>query len=293
MIKTLSIVGAGRLGRTLGRCLRELGWKIGILPGRTLARARKSTQIIGVGRAHVGITAELAASGTILLTVPDDAIAIVAHELACVGGESLRGSIVLNSSGALDAGALAAVRNCVAHAGSMHPLRTFSGVNYPPLERRVFTIEGDDKPVKFARCIARELGGILYNVSKKKKVICHAAGAFASGPGGARRDLMNTGMRRNEPVRVLVPLTRQVLENYEKLGAQKARTGPRSRGDYGVVSVHEDAFAKYQLEFLETCRVLCRQAARVLSSNREVVLGELDKISANLRFSIRAKGESA
>jgi len=98
---------------------------------------------------------------------------------------------------------------------------------------------------------------------------------------------MNTGMRRNEPVRALVPLTRQVLENYEKLGAQKAWTGPLS-----VVSAHGDALVKYQLEFLETCRVLCRQAARVLSSNREVVLGDLDKISASLRFSIKTKGET-
>lgn len=88
MIKTLSIVGAARVGRTLGRRLRELGWKIGIVPVRTLASTRKSTQFIGVGRAHAGITAELAASGTILLTVPDDAIAIVANELARVGGES-------------------------------------------------------------------------------------------------------------------------------------------------------------------------------------------------------------
>jgi len=56
MIRTLSIVGAGRVGRrTLGRRLRELGWKIGIVSGRTPASARKSAQFISVDRAHAGM----------------------------------------------------------------------------------------------------------------------------------------------------------------------------------------------------------------------------------------------
>lgn len=295
MIKTLSIVGTGRVGRTLGRRLQELGWRIGVVSARTLASARKGVQFIGAGRAQAGISTELTASRTILLTVPDDCIALVADELARIGGEGLRGKIVLHTSGALEAGVLAAVSSYGAHAGSMHPMQTFSGVNSPPLEGKVFAMEGDAGALKVARSIARSLGGIPYIVPREKKALYHAAGAFVSGHVLALEEtgvqmLMNAGLKRTEAMRALVGLTRQVLENYEKLGAQKAWTGPLSRGDYGVVAAHEEALERFEPEFLETYQVLCRQAARVLSPDRERVLHELRKSSESLRYSMKAKG---
>ncbi|PYU58495.1 MAG: DUF2520 domain-containing protein, partial [Acidobacteria bacterium] len=35
MERTLAIIGAGRVGRTLGRRLRELGWQIGAVVTRS------------------------------------------------------------------------------------------------------------------------------------------------------------------------------------------------------------------------------------------------------------------
>ena len=298
MPKTLSIVGAGRVGRAVGRRLRELGWRIGVVSGRTLASARRGVQFIGAGRGLAGITSELAASSTILLTVPDDAITRVAADLARVAGETLRGKVVLHASGAMGAEVLASVKACGAHIGSMHPLQTFSGTNYPPLEGRVFAIEGDVNAVQTARAIARTLGGIPHSIAGAKKPLYHAAGAFASGHVLALEEtgvqiLMSTGMRRSEAVRALVALTRQMLENYEKLGAQKAWTDPLSRGDYGVVTMHEEALAEYFPEFLETYQALCGQAGRVLSPDPEAVLNELNGISTSLRILTKAKGEPA
>ena len=45
-------------------------------------------------------------------------------------------------------------------------------------------------------------------------------------------------MKRGEAVRALLQLTRQVLENFERLGPRAAWTGPLARGDYDVVAVH-------------------------------------------------------
>jgi len=47
MEKTLAIIGAGRVGRMLGRGLRELGWKIGE------ASARRAVRFIGAGKADL------------------------------------------------------------------------------------------------------------------------------------------------------------------------------------------------------------------------------------------------
>ncbi len=298
MPKTLSIVGAGRVGRALGRGLHELGWKIGVVSARTEASARKGVRFIGAGQPAVGITPAVLGSRTILLTVPDDAIALVADELAHIGGEQLQGKVVLHASGALDAGVLAAVRNCGASVGSMHPLQTFSGTNRPALEGKIFAVQGDEKAVQVARRIARALGGIPYNIAGAKKALYHAAGAFAAGHVLALEEtgvrmLMNAGMKRGEAVRALVSLTRQTLENYEKLGAKQAWTGPLSRGDYGVVAAHEEALARFQPEFLEAYQAVNRQAARVLSANPGTMLDELEKISENSKEFIKSKREMA
>jgi predicted short-subunit dehydrogenase-like oxidoreductase (DUF2520 family) len=79
-----------------------------MVTARTEARARKAVRYIGAGSPAAGITPGLLGSETILLTVPDDAIAMVADESARVGGEQLKGKVVLHVSGALDAEVLAA-----------------------------------------------------------------------------------------------------------------------------------------------------------------------------------------
>src|SRR5215467_12799223 len=119
---TLAIVGAGRVGRALGRRLRESGWRIGSVVTRNLATARSAVRFIGAGSAQAGMSRRILSSAVILIATPDAAIPGTAEELARIGAEELRGKIVLHTSGALDASALNAVRDCGAAAGSIHPL---------------------------------------------------------------------------------------------------------------------------------------------------------------------------
>jgi predicted short-subunit dehydrogenase-like oxidoreductase (DUF2520 family) len=295
MIKSLAIVGAGRVGRALGQRLRETGWRITVVAARSEASAKRGARFIGGGRPVVGIPATLAAASAILLTVADDAIASVAEELARSAGVDLRGKVVLHTSGALDAAVLKPLRTCGAAVGSMHPLQSFSGVSVPSLEGRVFAIEGDELAVRTARRIARSLGGTPVGISGGKKPLYHAAGAFAAGlclameESGVRL-LMAAGLRRREAQRALLSLTRQVLENYEKLGPQKAWTGPLARGDFGVVAAHEDALGDLQPEFLHAYRAVNRLAAQVLSHDPAPMVRELDAICGNVKFAAKAKG---
>jgi predicted short-subunit dehydrogenase-like oxidoreductase (DUF2520 family) len=290
MVKSLAIVGPGRVGRALGRRLHELGWRIDILCGSTEASARKAARFIGAGRAYAGLTVQMLASRTVLLTVPDDAIERIADELAQIGGSEWRGKVVLHTSGALDSAVLSALKSCGAAVGSMHPLQTFSGLGVPALEGRVFGIEGDAAAVRIARSMARALGGTPVNMRAAKKVLYHAAGAFAAGHLLAMEEagvqlLMSAGLKRAAAVRALLSLTRQVLDNYEKLGPHHAWTGPLSRGDYGVVASHELALREYRPEFLEVYQAVNRLAARVLSQKPTATLRELETISESEQVS--------
>jgi len=298
MVESLSIVGAGRVGRALGRRLRELGWKIGVVCARSEASARNAVRFIGAGRPQAGVTVQALTSGVVLLTVPDDAIPAVASELAQIGGDEWRGLIVLHTSGALDSTVLSPLKSCGAAVGSMHPLQSFSGVGAPPLEGTVFGIEGDEPAVRVARCIARALEGTPVQLRAEKKALYHAAGALAAGHLLAMEEagvqlLMNAGITRAAATKALLSLSRQVLDNYEKLGPHYAWTGPLSRGDYGVVASHQDALQECRSEFLEAYQSVSRLAARVLSEQTETMLKELETISGRGQVSPKQKGDDA
>jgi predicted short-subunit dehydrogenase-like oxidoreductase (DUF2520 family) len=273
----MTIIGAGRVGRALGRRLHELGWKIGAVVTQNEASARKAVRFIGAGKARATLSREVLASRLILISTPDDAVVRVAEELARIGAEELRGNVVLHTSGALNSSALKAIRDCGACVGSVHPLQSFSGVTIPPLEGKVFAIEGDPAAIRLARQIVRALGGLPVQIAGGSKVLYHAAAAFAAGhvlavEESATRLLMLAGMKRGEAVRALLQLTRQVLENFERLGPRAAWTGPLARGDYGVVAAHLAAMKRLPREFWNAYAALNSLATLVLSPGSTGIL---------------------
>ena len=295
---TLAIVGAGRVGRALGHRLRELGWKIGAVVTSSETTARKAVRSIGAGRPHAHLTRQVLATQLILVATPDRELAETARELARIGAEELHGKIVLHTSGAVSSDILEAVRSCGAEAGSMHPLQSFSGVSIPPLEGKVFAIEGDRAAVRAARQIARSLGAIPVRVESSKKPLYHAAGALAAGSvlavlEGAAQLMTAAGMKRREAVRALLPLTRQVLENFERLGPRAAWTGPLSRNDYAVVAAHLEAMKEFPSELAEAYQALNRLAALVLAPDSQAMSEELGRVQGDRRANARSSGGEA
>jgi len=300
MAKTLAIVGAGRVGQSLGRRLKDQGWKIGAVTARSLASARRATRFIGAGKPYASLSRMVLVSRVILIATPDDAVPAVAEELARIGGEELAGRVVLHTSGALGSAVLDPVSRQGASAASIHPLQSFSGVGVPPFNGRVFTIEGSPAAVRVARQIARSLGGVPVLIAGGRKALYHAAASMAAGHAlaleeGATRLLMSLGMNRREALRALLPLTRQVLDNFERLGPHAAWTGPLSRHDYGVVAAHLAAMQELPAEFSAAYDALNRLVARVLEADTDAMHRELDRLSAvrNSKLKASALGSPA
>ena|SRR5271165_1287350 len=290
MLKSLAIVGAGRVGRALGKRLREQGWRIGAVVTRSQNGARNAVRFIGGGRACAAISREVLAARVIIIATPDDEIAAAARQIAelleAVSNSALHGKIVLHTSGALDATILKSLQQHGAAVGSMHPLQTFSGVGVPPLEGKYFAIEGDPVALRATRTIVRALGGKAVNIGAGRKSLYHAAAALAAGhvlavEEAATRMLMSAGMPRQQAVRALLSLTRQVLDNFERLGSRAAWTGPLARGDYRVIAAHEQALSELPAEYTTAYEALNRLAARVLATNTRSTLAHLDKLAAS------------
>lgn len=284
MAATVSIVGAGRVGRALPRRLRELGWNIGAVVTRSTRTARAAVRAIGAGTPYAKLTRRVLAADVVLLATPDDSLRAVAAELARLGGEEWRGKVVLHTSGALDRNALAKLAQCGAATGSLHPMQTFSGRGTPRLEGVVFGIEGDHRARQVARQIARALGGVPVAIEGRRKPEYHAAGALVASLGlglveAATRVLMELGFTRRHAARALLPLMRQMLENFERLGPHVAWTGPLSRGDYETVEKHLEALERFPREFRDAYAAVARLTARVMLAKPVPTLQRLGRMS--------------
>ncbi len=273
MERSISIVGAGRVGRSLARRLRGLGWPIGAVATRSAATSRAAVRQIGAGKPYARLVREILDSKVVLLTTPDGALGNVANTLASFDEATLRDKIVLHTSGAMDRTVLAPLARRGASTGSLHPMQTFSGRGAPKLEKVIFAIEGDRRAARVAREIARALGGVPVAIGSKNKPAYHAAGLLVAGHSlglmeAATQVLLKLGFSRRDAVRALLPLTRQMLDNFEKLGPQKSWTGPVSRGDFETVAKHTKAMQRYPREFQEAYAALALLSSKVLSKNR-------------------------
>jgi predicted short-subunit dehydrogenase-like oxidoreductase (DUF2520 family) len=108
----------------------------------------------------------------------------------------------------------------------------------------------------------------------------------------ATQMMMRTGMNRREAVRALLPLTRQVLENFERLGPRAAWTGPLARRDFGVVAAHTEALKELPEEFAGAYETLNRLAARVLSKDSQEMLAELERVAVKKKAAQATGGKS-
>jgi predicted short-subunit dehydrogenase-like oxidoreductase (DUF2520 family) len=321
MARTISIVGAGRVGRTLGHRLRTLGWRIGAVVTRSPATARAAVRAIGAGtpwpalgasnkvftgsphqrREKPGLeTGALAAEAldailradVILFSTPDDALAATIRVLAQIGGAGWRGRIVLHTSGTLDRSVLAPLARLGASTGSLHPMQAFSGAIIPKLSSVTFAIEGDPRARSAAQKMARELGGSPVIIASRDKPVYHATAVLAAGSAyplieSSLQMLERIGFTRRRAMQTLLPLTRQMLDNIDRLGPRAAWTGPLSRGDYAVVAKHAKALSRYPREIREAYAALAHLAGRVLSKQPAATAKRLKRALKPLKGGFR------
>ncbi|MGH9739652.1 MAG: Rossmann-like and DUF2520 domain-containing protein [Candidatus Acidiferrales bacterium] len=282
MARIISIVGAGRVGTTLGKRLRQLGWHVNAVVTRSQRTARAAVRMIGGGTARSRLTGDVLDADVVLLTTPDDALASAARSLAKIGG-AWRGKVVLHTSGALDRSVLDPLARLGAATGSLHPMQTFSGRNVPKLDGVTFAVEGDGKALHVAKQIARSLGGVPVVIKSADKPAYHATAVLAAGSGFALIEaaaliLEGIGFTRRRAIETLLPLNRQMLDNIEQHGPRAAWTGPLSRGDFEVVAKHLRAMRGYPREFQQSYATLAMLAARVLAKSPETTLRNLRRV---------------
>jgi predicted short-subunit dehydrogenase-like oxidoreductase (DUF2520 family) len=282
MATTLAIIGAGRVGRALGRDLHEAGWNISVVVSRTAAGARKAVRIIGGGQPFSELTRLILGASVVLIAVPDDKISDLAKRLARLGGNEWRDKVVLHMSGALDSSVLHPLAKLGAATGSLHPMQSFSSRVAPPLEGVWMVMEGKSAALKMARRIARSIGGEPVRLRANDKLAYHAASVLVAGHVLALLEagvtiLTRAGFSRRQAAGALLRLSRQIVQNFERFGPAASWTGPLSRGDFGTITAHARGLQSFPHEYREAYAAIHRLSARVLAREPEKVLAQLDR----------------
>lgn len=261
-MKTLNVIGAGRVGRTLALLWRrERTFALGDVLDGTSEGARAAVAFISGGKA-VAYIADMSPADVWMITTPDRAIAATAQELADAG--VLRaGDIVFHCSGSLSSAELAAVGQIGSHTASVHPLKSFAD---PLAAADTFTkthcmAEGDAAALALLHPAFERIGGRVSPIDAEFKTVYHAASVMVC---NYLTSLLEAGLRGYEKAGIdrltasdmMQPLVRETLDNVFSLGTSAALTGPIVRGDDAVVAGHLRALDTWDARISAVYRAL-------------------------------------
>jgi predicted short-subunit dehydrogenase-like oxidoreductase (DUF2520 family) len=232
----LAVVGRGRLGHSLAGALRQAGYETSG----------------PLGRGADGDGAE-----AVLLCVPDAEIADAAAVIA-------PGPLVGHCSGATGLAVLAPHESF-----SLHPLMTVTaeGANFAGAGAAI--AGGTPRALALAAELAQALGMQAVEVAERDRPAYHAAASIASNflvtlEAAAERVGAGAGIERE----LLVPLVRATVENWARLGPERALTGPVARGDEATVTRQRAAVEDVAPDLVPLFDALV-QATRALADARE------------------------
>jgi predicted short-subunit dehydrogenase-like oxidoreductase (DUF2520 family) len=254
---TVAIVGAGRLATFLATALKAAGFTITEIVVRDFPRSRRRARALAAqvdARAMTVHSATLNAD-VLWFCVPDGEIRVASsclaeHARARVPAHQVKVRLAFHSSGALLSRELESWRKLGAAAASVHPLMTFVAGAHPALAGVPFALEGDRAAVRVARRIVRELGGESFSLPASRKAAYHAWATMTSPLLLAflvtlEEAAAAAGLTRQEARRKSLPIIRQTLANYERLGAARSFSGPLIRGDVETVTKHLAVLEKH------------------------------------------------
>jgi predicted short-subunit dehydrogenase-like oxidoreductase (DUF2520 family) len=223
----IGIVGRGRVGSALAAALTAAGYEVDGPAGR----------------------GEVPAGDVVLLCVPDSEIepacAVVAGRAAFVG----------HTSGATPLSALDAAAADGAAVFGLHPLQTIAGGDADLRGAGCGIAGSSDRALATARELAEALGMEPFELDDEQRAAYHAAASIASNyllalEATAEAVAAGAGIPPEDARRLLGPLVRQTVANWQAQGPAGALTGPVARGDEATVARQRAAVADASPEAL-------------------------------------------
>ncbi len=246
MAPSLNIVGAGHVGRALGRVFTARGmYTVQDVLTRSQAGAQAAVTFIGAGH-PVDALGWMRPADVWMLAVSDDRIGEVATALA--RDHAVGGAVVFHCSGAKASSELEPLRRAGAAVASVHPVRSFAD---PAAVAARFDgtwcgVEGDAAALARLVPAFEAAGARIVAIDAAAKTVYHAASVFASNYlttvlDAALRAYQAAGIPESVARELAGPLAAETLANVLRLGAAQALSGPIARGDEATVARQQAA----------------------------------------------------
>lgn len=284
---TVGVIGAGRVGATLGAALAAAGHHVVAASGVSAAAKHRIATLLPQARNLPADQVAREAHDLLIIAVPDDALASVVAGLAGVG--ALRpGQVVAHTSGAHGLDVLEPARAVGARPLALHPAMTFTGTpaDLTRLADGVsFGVTAPPDLAIIAHDLVEDLGGQLEWIDELDRPLYHAALAHGANHlvtlvNEAADRLRDAGV--TYPEKMLAPLLRAALEN-ALAGGDSALTGPVSRGDAGTIAKHVAALGAVAPDSVPAYLALARRTA-----DRAIAVGRLRPTDAESLLDVLA-----
>lgn len=259
-MRNIAIVGAGVVGKTLGRVLARKRGKIVCVVSRTLSSARAGGRFLRCRNFSTSLRAIPPDTDLVFITTPHAAVQEVALALAGCDSLAFRRLSVCHASGMLPSDVLEPVRGLGATVFSFHPLQTFPR-DFDPADlvksvRGIYYgVDGDPRGVRSAAALARQLGGKILRIPPEMRPFYHAACVIASNHLTTMLWVLEEMFRRlgsseKNFFPVFRPILAATLQNVALTSPARALSGPIARGGVGTLADHLQAMRVHAPEFM-------------------------------------------
>lgn len=253
----IGIIGAGKVGTTLAKYVKDHGACVTGFYSRTESSGRESAEFTGTEYFET-LDSLIRASDTLFITTTDGAIVQVWD---CIAEKNVKGKVICHFSGSLSSDIFSNWEETGAYVCSIHPIYAFSSkfTAYQNLTGAAFAVEGCRTALTRMQELFRLLPNRIAEISTSEKAKYHAAASIASnqvvGLISMAVELMEeAGISEMSAYELLKPLVENNVKSIfeavseehagrtgkkaEYRGCAQALTGPIERNDTETVRKH-------------------------------------------------------
>lgn len=248
----MNIIGAGRVGKTLGRLWQQAqAFEVQGVACRSAASAQAACRFISAGAPFaVADLHAMPAAPVWMLAVPDRDISSVAQQLAQHASTvpaDMPGPVVFHCAGAAGSELLAPLAALGWRTASAHCILSFAQVELALAQfpGTVCALEGDASACALLQTAFSAIGAQCFALRGPDKLLYHAAAVFATNFLPVLQSVAESAWAASGVPATLLPHLRATLlhnavHNLVTLGPAGALTGPAARGDTAHIA-HQSA----------------------------------------------------
>lgn len=273
-MKSLNIIGAGTVGKILGKALiEEANLNLQSVLNKTEASSVEATAFLKSGNVAKNFN-ELKKADIWMISVPDDQISIIANELL-ITDILEEGNVIFHCSGAFTSNEFISLKSKNVNLASIHPVKSFVKDNFnKTLKGTHCSIEGNKKAISKLKELLEKVGLNTFEIKTQEKMLFHAGCVFTSNYLTAVFELglscfKASGVDEKNAKKIIAPLVRETLENNLRLSSEDALSGPIKRGDYNLIKEQLEELQKLNPDIYKSYKTLGKTTLGILEKEKQ------------------------